>query len=207
MLGGGPRAIETHYAGCRFRSRLEARWAVVLDAMGLRWQYEPEGFELDGGVRYLPDFYLPDREMWLEIKPEGAFGRCSEAWGKAVLLASALAGVGDWTTVGVLDGLTGNGWLFDGMCRVDFGNRDNYLDLPVGQSACRRFVWFQCPYCQSWQPADMVKDDPAITLALWCDCRTRVIPQALDDVLSHGLKARFEFGECGFPPGPERERR
>lgn len=25
------RAIETRYAGCRFRSRLEARWAVFFD--------------------------------------------------------------------------------------------------------------------------------------------------------------------------------
>lgn len=40
------KAIETCYAGCRFRSRLEARWAVFFDALGLEWEYEPEGFEL-----------------------------------------------------------------------------------------------------------------------------------------------------------------
>jgi hypothetical protein len=33
------RPIETEYAGCRFRSRLEARWAVVLDAAGMNWEY------------------------------------------------------------------------------------------------------------------------------------------------------------------------
>jgi len=51
------RAIETAYKGYRFRSRLEARWAVFFDALGIEWQYEPEGFELEAG-RYLPDFLI-----------------------------------------------------------------------------------------------------------------------------------------------------
>jgi hypothetical protein len=53
------KAIETRAYGCRFRSRLEARWAVFFTAMGLRWEYEPEGFELPSG-RYLPDFKVWD---------------------------------------------------------------------------------------------------------------------------------------------------
>lgn len=62
------KAIETNYAGCRFRSRLEARWAVVFDHLGIPWQYELEGFELSDGQRYLPDFYLPEHGAWLEVK-------------------------------------------------------------------------------------------------------------------------------------------
>lgn len=64
------RAIETRYAGCRFRSRTEARWAVWFDAMGWRWEFEPEGFETPGG-RYLPDFLLhaPGGTRWFEVKP------------------------------------------------------------------------------------------------------------------------------------------
>lgn len=62
------QAIETHYAGYRFRSRLEARWAVFFDVFGLAYRYEPEGFELEGGGRYLPDFYLPDLRAWAEVK-------------------------------------------------------------------------------------------------------------------------------------------
>lgn len=50
------KAIETHYNGYRFRSRLEARWAVFFDTLGVRYEYEPEGFELDDGTWYLPDF-------------------------------------------------------------------------------------------------------------------------------------------------------
>lgn len=53
------KAIETHYNGYRFRSRLEARWAVFFDAAGIKYEYEPEGFELDDGTKYLPDFYIP----------------------------------------------------------------------------------------------------------------------------------------------------
>lgn len=50
------KAIETEYNGYKFRSRLEARWAVFFDALGVEYEYEPEGFELPSGKRYLPDF-------------------------------------------------------------------------------------------------------------------------------------------------------
>lgn len=62
------KAIETRYKGYRFRSRLEARWAVFFDAMGLQWEYEPEGFDLGAAGWYLPDFYLTNLNMWVEIK-------------------------------------------------------------------------------------------------------------------------------------------
>jgi hypothetical protein len=62
-------AIETHYAGCRFRSRLEARWAVFFDTLGLEWHYEPQGY-LVGPNRtpYLPDFWMPKLGRWVEVK-------------------------------------------------------------------------------------------------------------------------------------------
>lgn len=62
------RAIETPYAGFRFRSRTEARWAVGFDAIGCGWNYEPEGYVLPSGTPYLPDFWLPDVGMWAEVK-------------------------------------------------------------------------------------------------------------------------------------------
>lgn len=61
------KAIETHYNGYRFRSRLEARWAVFFDALGARYEYEKEGFSLPSGP-YLPDFWLPEINTWVEIK-------------------------------------------------------------------------------------------------------------------------------------------
>ena len=70
------QAIQTTYQGYKFRSRLEARWAVFFDALGLKWEYEPEGFDLGGAGWYLPDFLLPDMDggngMWVEVKPEGS---------------------------------------------------------------------------------------------------------------------------------------
>lgn len=65
-------AIETCYNGYRFRSRLEARWAVVFDAMGIKYRYEEEGYKLKRAngwyVQYLPDFHLPEMNKWCECK-------------------------------------------------------------------------------------------------------------------------------------------
>ena len=49
---------ETKYKGYRFRSRLEAKWAVFFDACGVKWEYEPEGYDLGDELSYLPDFLL-----------------------------------------------------------------------------------------------------------------------------------------------------
>lgn len=63
--------IQTTYKGYRFRSRLEARWAVFFSALELTWEYEPEGFVLPSGRHYLPDFrvYMDGTINWFEIKP------------------------------------------------------------------------------------------------------------------------------------------
>ncbi len=61
------KAIETIYNGYRFRSRLEARWAVFFDTLGVKWEYEGEGYDLNG-TWYLPDFWLPEQECFIEIK-------------------------------------------------------------------------------------------------------------------------------------------
>lgn len=63
------KPIETIYNGYKFRSRLEARWAVFFDTLYIKYEYEKEGFDIDG-IWYLPDFYLPDYSCWVEIKPD-----------------------------------------------------------------------------------------------------------------------------------------
>lgn len=63
------KAIETEYSGVLFRSRLEARWAILFDAMELQWYYEPDCFELKSGKKYTPDFYISEYEVYVEIKP------------------------------------------------------------------------------------------------------------------------------------------
>lgn len=58
--------VPTFYNGYLFRSRLEARWAVFFDRLGVKYQYERETWDVDPW--YLPDFYLPEQECWVEIK-------------------------------------------------------------------------------------------------------------------------------------------
>lgn len=62
------KAIETEYNGYRFRSRLEARWAVFFDNMGIKYLYEPQGFVMSDGTCYLPDFFLPNMNQFFEVK-------------------------------------------------------------------------------------------------------------------------------------------
>lgn len=64
------KAIETYYNGYKFRSRLEARWAVFFRTANIEYQYEPEGYVLEDGRCYLPDFYLPEYRCYVEIKPK-----------------------------------------------------------------------------------------------------------------------------------------
>lgn len=67
------KPIETVYNGYRFRSRLEARWAVFFDTLGIEYEYEPEGYDLGECGYYLPDFYVktPEGDFWLEVKRTG----------------------------------------------------------------------------------------------------------------------------------------
>jgi len=61
------KVIETAYRGHLFRSRLEARWAVFFDSLNVPWEYEREGYDL-GGKWYLPDFWMPEQDCFIEIK-------------------------------------------------------------------------------------------------------------------------------------------
>jgi hypothetical protein len=111
-------AIETVFDGYRFRSRLEARWAVFFKTAGIRYIYEPERFRLSTDELYLPDFYLPDVNMrttedmggiYVEVKPpplnfnteEGRrlvvlLAELSDVTGKSVLLIEGMPAV--WHT-------------------------------------------------------------------------------------------------------------
>jgi hypothetical protein len=71
------RPKRTTYNSIYFRSTLEARWAVFFDTLGVKYEYEPTWDEVDAGICYVsykPDFYLPDLDYWVEVKPV-SFGR------------------------------------------------------------------------------------------------------------------------------------
>jgi hypothetical protein len=76
------KALPTYYGGVRFKSALEARWAMYFDEINVAWRYEDEGYALPSGP-YLPDFWLPVAGMHAEVKPDSGFSlievtRCRE---------------------------------------------------------------------------------------------------------------------------------
>lgn len=89
----GMRSIPTLYKGVRFRSRLEARWALFFDEMGLTWQHEPALFAgFPDGSRYLPDFFIPEWNLFVEVKPQTCAYhddvlRLQKAWDFSVMCA------------------------------------------------------------------------------------------------------------------------
>lgn len=105
------KAIETSYAGHRFRSRTEARWAVFFDALGVRWEYEKEGYELPSG-RYLPDFWLPQFGGWIEVKGERPTAH------ERALLHELMDGTGH--LVALVTGPPDLEAIEAGMCRLDY---------------------------------------------------------------------------------------
>lgn len=56
-----------YYKGITFRSTYEIRVARALDARYVIWNYEPRRFDL-GTCTYCIDFYLPDYDVYLEVK-------------------------------------------------------------------------------------------------------------------------------------------
>ena len=67
ILGARWHGIRPEYQGIRFRSTYEVRFAKVCDRVGIVWEYEPKQFNL-GTCSYLPDFYLPDLGIFIELK-------------------------------------------------------------------------------------------------------------------------------------------
>lgn len=62
--------LEAPYNGTMYRSRTEARWAIMFDAAGIEFQYEPDGFDLRGEW-YVPDFWVPAWNSYVEVKQDG----------------------------------------------------------------------------------------------------------------------------------------
>ena len=55
-----------------FRSTWEANVARYFNFLGIKWEYEPKVFVFNeikrGTLSYTPDFYLPDKNLWVEVK-------------------------------------------------------------------------------------------------------------------------------------------
>lgn len=55
--------------GMTFRSNWEIELAELLQKLGIKFEYEPERFYFRAeNESYLPDFYLPEYNVWIEVK-------------------------------------------------------------------------------------------------------------------------------------------
>ena len=70
-----------------FRSTWEANFARILNVKGIDWQYEPKRFKFSD-CTYLPDFYLPKFNTWIEVK-----GYMSDLSLKKINLFKEISGV------------------------------------------------------------------------------------------------------------------
>jgi hypothetical protein len=212
-------AVETRHAGCRFRSRLEARWAVFFDALGIRWEYEPQGFDLDAIVyayrptgaaapgvgavllaaghlgAYLPDFWLPRQRLWFEVK-----GKMLSASESLRLHAFAL-GLGEHERLAVFAGEiprpdvvardSGREWIYGDREARAWDSRAIYPDgLSDGWQ-----LWCRCPACGSY---DVHYEGRAERNH--CACEVAECYTADDETIIRAYErarsARFEHGEA-----------
>ncbi|MCC7369667.1 MAG: hypothetical protein IT306_14655 [Chloroflexi bacterium] len=176
------KAIETYYRGYRFRSRLEARWAVFLDALGVQFEYEKDGYDLDG-VWYLPDFWLPDQRVWLEVKGPAILSG-DDAWEKAYRLAEASE-----TFVYVFCGQFPEHPV--GLTGLAF-NPFERMVAPEDERPPRPVRWLQCLICGQWQIGNRLE-------YLRCGCIRRCWAGNADLIRANttARQARFEHGERG----------
>lgn len=198
------KPLETHYAGCRFRSRLEARWAVFFEFLGIEWLYEPEGFMV-ADKPYLPDFYLPKLEIWAEVKgvlDQATLEHLVEATDPRSGLPASPAGdawlpsfrSGRILMLGAIPRATKMGWLHT---RLDFIQGE-----PIMRGATFIVIGGNVVISPFGEGRPMIADDltgdrefilsggPSGVLAA---------EQAVVDGYSAARKARFEHGESGTP--------
>lgn len=183
------KPIETHYQGHRFRSRLEARWAVFFESLRIQYSYEPEGFDF-GGLRYLPDFYLPKFDYWIEVKPREPEPDSLD-WQKAAALASHV-GKDVYIAVGLVwppyDGDPGRNVFDRGVCNY-------HRPVHPGGNPASHSWWYECPTCKALSLTVFGRHNKLI-----CSCPSLPYFQMSDsprllEAYRAARSARFEFGE------------
>lgn len=130
-----PQPIPTTWRGWKFRSRTEARWAVFLDALGITFYYEPEGFVLSSGDRYLPDFFLPKVRYYAEVKPYELTGehvdkpnQLARDSNRPVILLNGPPGFSTYATIFPYTGTDREAIMLEVLLDVDYHGRRHYRD-------------------------------------------------------------------------------
>jgi len=200
------KAIQTNYNGLKFRSRIEARWAVFYDVLGIKYEYEAEGFDLGDGILYLPDFWLPQHQVWAEIKGDGSISD------KEKEKVEALARETRYPALIFQGGFTSNEefeWgmpaAFDGWCHsectMENGDVERYFESTrdAGMS-----VWKWCLECRA---ASLLVLPCANCEVVWpdeskrthtCGCKEvswYTTSSEIRNAYFAARRIRFEFGE------------
>lgn len=180
------KPIETSYAGCRFRSRLEARWAVFFDHVGLKWEYEPQGYELPSGGRYLPDFWLPESQFHVEVKgSEAALRAEGPRYAEAVLTGA----------------LPGNGLIFLGPVPDAAAGLPEHFVLTTHEHCCGRLILCLHIALGDWFTAEAKQSDAAELLP--CTDLMTHLSDRLPPLggYRNGADERATYTNCGpMPP-------
>lgn len=183
-------AIETRFAGCLFRSRIEARWAVWFNALGITWEYEKEGYHLSTDDYYLPDFWLPQFDAWFEVKgqpmneDEQRKARYLASEHKPVITAAGAIGSEIITVFAQDSSDSGGGWYQGEGFWVHAGN------LPAIALFEPRMMRDQVICDNEWQPIP------------WVVCVNDLHPEQMQHPVIRGAyaqasSARFEHGQRG----------
>lgn len=197
------KAIQTYYNGYWYRSRLEARWAVFFDAAGIKYVYEPEGFVGFDGSKYLPDFYLPVEDIYVEVK--GCDEKLEDDWSK---IANAI----DFGATPVSKGLLLLGEIPNPES-FEFGTVPLFSFLYRNEGIVCDYATFEKGKIVYGEKAiaDMLVNNDKLLID-YCDCFEEHVPKVVTtaerwyflaryrlDVIADYYKkartARFEFGE------------
>lgn len=169
------KPIETVAFGCRFRSRLEARWATIFENMALEWHYEHEGYETEYGW-YLPDFWLPEINSFFEIKPDFPGPKSVESK-KLLSLCYAKEAFGyfgvDLKGKTIPRGDEKRQYISVNHC-ADWDKAIQHEDLETGGQRCWHRPLFLnggvviCPVCKCTMHDEMAKSLPGTYMCLGC---------------------------------------
>jgi hypothetical protein len=134
------KSKKTKYNNIEYRSKIEARWAVFFDCLGITHKYEPDWSDVEINLRtyyYKPDFYISipssKQEFYVEIKtqvPTEYEQLKAAAWAKdigAIIFFYNLQPPNDDTE---------SGWL---LC---------WEEIPKKVIMHDQYWWCECPACK-----------------------------------------------------------
>lgn len=175
------KAVQTWFDGIHFRSRLEARWAVFFDALGIHYCYEAEGFDFNG-VQYLPDFFLPKHDFYIEVKGE------VPTTGEREMADMLAVGTGKPVFI-----------FYGDIPHPRKGPKNDSAELHlVGLDGLAitdsGYQWTQCKACMS---VDISWGGSLLRMKHeeWCVTPCNIVHPQLGHALNKARSARFEFGD------------